>query len=148
MAIHTDIKMLVPALQNRATEALKEMRADVVLKDNGVSSITVVETLRDLSTQMAYYSRGRMLQTSDVKAMYKAAGLWNITDDDAEKVITWTLQSKHITGNAIDVAPMRNGRIWWGAPESVWTRMGEIGEKHGLNWGGRWKTPDCPHYEI
>jgi hypothetical protein len=42
--------MLVPALQNRATAALKEMRDDAVLKDNGVSSITVVETLRDLCT--------------------------------------------------------------------------------------------------
>jgi peptidoglycan L-alanyl-D-glutamate endopeptidase CwlK len=148
VSIHTDIKMLVPALQNRATDALKEMRADVLLRDMGVSSITVVETLRDLCTQMAYYSRGRMLGSQDVKAMYKAAGLWNITDEDADKVITWTLQSKHIKGEAIDIAPMRGGRIWWAAPESVWTRMGEIGEKYGLNWGGRWKTPDCPHYEL
>ena len=148
MALHTDIHMLVPALQGRATAALKEMRYDIVLKDNGVSAITVVETLRDLCTQMAYYCRGRMLGAQDVKAMYKAAGLWNITDDDAEKVITWTLQSKHIKGEAIDIAPMKNGRIWWAAPESVWTRMGEIGEKHCMNWGGRWKTPDSPHMEI
>jgi hypothetical protein len=97
---------------------------------------------------MAYYSRGRMLGSQDVKAMYKAAGLWNITDEDADKVITWTLQSKHIKGEAIDIAPMRGSRIWWMAPESVWTRMGEIGEKYGLNWGGRWKTPDSPHFEI
>jgi len=148
MALHTDIKMLVPALQNRVTTALKEMRDDIVLKDLGVSAITVVETLRDLCTQIAYYCRGRMLQAQDVKEVYKAAGLWNIADDDAEKVITWTLKSKHITGNAIDIAPMKNGRIWWSAPESVWTRIGEIGEAHGLNWGGRWKTPDSPHYEL
>ncbi|QZA80167.1 M15 family metallopeptidase [Deefgea piscis] len=25
--------------------------------------------------------------------------------------------------------------------------LGPIGERHGLAWAGRWKTPDYPHFE-
>lgn len=25
---------------------------------------------------------------------------------------------------------------------------GKIGKEVGLNWGGDWPQPDCPHFEI
>ena len=28
-----------------------------------------------------------------------------------------------------------------------WERVGEIGESVGLEWGGRWKHPDRPHFQ-
>lgn len=145
--IHTDLTMLKQQLQKSVIEALDEMRHDETLRTRGVSGVEVSETLRELPTQMAYYSRGRMV-VSDVQAMYKAAGLYSIGSDDAQKVVTWTLDSKHLLGEAVDLVPTRAGATWWGAPYSVWVRMGAIGESHGMKWGGRWKNSDNPHFEI
>jgi len=146
MPLHTDLGRLVPDFKIRVTKALADMAHDETLKSMGVQNITVIETIRDLSTQMAYFARGRM-EADDVRSMYKAAGLWKITDDDACKVITWTLDSKHLSGEAVDIAPMRAGKVWWGAPPAVWERIGKIAESHGMAWGGRWKNADTPHIE-
>ena len=145
--IHADISKLKGTLYNKAIAALEEMRNDAELKRMGVTGIAVSESLREVAVQMAYYSRSRM-SIADVKAMYKAAGLYAIGDAEAKRAVTWTLESKHIRGEAIDLVPTNGGAYWWSAPPEVWKRMGEIGEKHGLTWGGRWKNTDCPHFEI
>ena len=145
--LHTALDLLEPELEEKVRKAIEEMRADPGLKAMGVDGIAISETLRLLSTQMAYYSRGRM-SVPDVKAMYSAAGLWRISDEEASKYVTWTLESKHLSGQAVDLVPLRHGSTWWIAPDSVWNRMGEIGEAHGLSWGGRWKNKDSPHYEL
>jgi hypothetical protein len=144
--LQTALDLLEPALEAKARKAIEAMRSDATLKAMGVDGIAVSETMRHLSTQMAYYSRGRM-PVPDVQAMYKAAGLWNINEEEAKKHITWTLESKHLQGRALDLVPLRHGSTWWIAPNSVWNRMGEIGEQHGLSWGGRWKHKDSPHFE-
>lgn len=33
---------------------------------------------------------------------------------------------------------------WYDGP---WERVGALGEKCGLEWGGRWKHPDIPHFQ-
>ncbi len=63
--------------------------------------------------------------------------------------VSWTLHSKHLTGDAIDIAPsevllLKN----WAPLHPHWERLGEIGESLGLEWGGRWKQRDCPHFQI
>lgn len=145
--IHTDLSKLNPALFTRVTDALEEMRSDEKLKALGVTGIAISETLREIAVQMAYYSRSRMA-VMDVKAMYKAAGLYAIGDAEAKRAATWTLESRHLRGEAVDLVPLKAGAYWWAAPEAVWKRMGEIGEAHGLEWGGRWKNADCPHFEL
>ncbi len=147
--LHTDIERLVPEMQVIVRKALAEMNADMRLHELGATSVVVSETLRELSVQMAYYSRGRMPQIEDVKAMYRAAGLYNISASEAVQPITWTLQSNHATGRAVDLVPTIKGTPWWRAPREVWDIMGEIGEKHGLSWGGRWpdRKKDSPHFE-
>lgn len=130
-----------------AVSALRSMRESQALKDLGVENVVISEAKRSLSTQMAYYSRGRM-DVADVKKMYKAAGLYELSDSEAKTKNTWTLQSKHLEGLAIDFAPVKNGKIWWTAPEAVWQEMGRIGKECGLAWGGDWKdTKDTPHFE-
>jgi hypothetical protein len=148
--LHTDIEHLVPEMQPLVRQALSEMNADERLTKLGATSVVISETLRELSVQMAYYSRGRMTQIEDIKAMYKAAGLYTISSVEATQPITWTLQSNHATGHAVDLVPTIKGVAWWRAPEEVWNIMGEIGEKHGLKWGGRWpgRQKDSPHYEM
>lgn len=71
------------------------------------------------------------------------------------KIVTWTKKSKHIEGKAFDIAILVNGKICWnpsldadgdGVPE--YTEAGKIGEALGLTWGGRFKNPDAPHFEM
>jgi peptidoglycan LD-endopeptidase CwlK len=142
-----DIELLNASIKDKAIKAISEMNADSKLKQLGASGVVVIETIRQLVTQMAYYARGRM-DTDDVRSMFYAAKLWELSDMEAKQKVTWTLKSKHIDGQAIDIAPIRNGRVWWGAPDAVWQRMGEIGKLNGLAWGGDWKNKDTPHFEV
>ena len=49
---------------------------------------------------------------------------------------------------AVDVVPMRDGKPVWAASDPVWKRVGEIGEKVGLEWAGRWTTfREYPHFQ-
>lgn len=135
------------SIQDRARKAFDEMNKSSKLKSLGVDEVIINEAKRSLAVQMAYYSRSRMA-VADVKRMYAAAGLYTPTDQECKTANTWTLESNHIQGKAIDFAPMKNGKVWWTAPAAVWEAMGEIGETCGLKWGGRWKNKDCPHFEV
>jgi len=139
---------LQPWFRSHAALALEAMSRDKKLADMGVKSIIVVEAKREIITQIAYYCRGRMKDPADAKAVFNAAGLWPLSDKEAETPNTWTLKSKHLEGRAIDLAPSQDGKaIWWAAPARVWERIGEIGESVGMMWGGRWKNKDSPHFE-
>lgn len=142
------ISELDPSMQKKARAAWEAMQNDVQLKNCGVETVAISETRRDLAVQMAYYSRGRM-EVKDVRMMYAVAGLYDPSDMECRTINTNTLRSKHINGLAIDLVPVKDNKYWWNAPKEVWERMGEIGEKFGLKWGGRWKDfQDCPHFEI
>src|SRR5574344_763368 len=142
------IEDLVIEMQNITRHAIDAMKKDVTLAGLGVTGIYISETKRALSTQMAYYSRGRM-SVSDVKKMYAAAGLYHISDEEAKTPNTQTLASKHIEGKAIALVPEIEGCIAWNAPADVWRRMGEIGENYGLEWGGSWTGfQDRPHFQL
>ena len=67
---------------------------------------------------------------------------------------SWTTHSKHLDGDAIDVAPLEqyvlHGRkkIEWDGSDPVWARIGALGEAIGLRWGGRWAVRDMGHFEL
>lgn len=61
-------------------------------------------------------------------------------------VVTWTRKSRHIGGRAIDITLFQGKNPVWESKH--YKRAGEIGEELGLLWGGRWKTPDQPHFEL
>ena len=146
--IHKKITDLELSVQERFQKAYEEMNRSTKLKDLGAESVAISETLRDLPTQMAYFVRGRM-DPKYVKQFYAAAGLYEIGDVEARTVCTNTLRSNHMSGRAVDFVPVRNGALWWNAPDAVWQVMGEIGEANGLKWGGRWKElKDSPHFEA
>ena len=143
------IKDLNKDIQPAANKAYKAMNKSAALKKLGVEKVIIVETKRDLAVQMAYYSRSRMKDPNDVKAMYKAAGLYEPEDWECDRANTQTLSSNHIKGIAIDFAPYKDGKIWWDAPDSVWNEIGKIGKKYGFSWGGDWKDwKDKPHFEM
>lgn len=146
--IHKKISDLELSVQTRFREAWDAMNKSEKLRELGVTSVAINETKRDLEVQMAYFVRGRM-DVKYVKQFYAAAGLYDIGEVEARTVCTKTLRSNHMSGRACDFVPVRNGALWWDAPDEVWTIMGEIGEAHGLKWGGRWKDmKDSPHFEV
>jgi len=66
---------------------------------------------------------------------------------------TKTLNSRHLTGHAVDIAPMLNGKVSWDWP--LYNRLAKIikaaavAEKVPLTWGGDWRTfKDGPHWEL
>lgn len=67
--------------------------------------------------------------------------------------VSWTQDSKHLTGKAIDLAPYQvyqlhgADKIDWDAADQAWQTMGRIGESLGLVWGGRWTHRDMGHFE-
>lgn len=65
-----------------------------------------------------------------------------------------TLNSRHLTGHAVDIVPLVNGAIpWqdWSAFESISKAMKQAAHQLGvsMNWGGDWVSfRDGPHYEL
>ncbi len=85
--------------------------------------LAVVETFRTCSKQMEYKSMGRKYTRTGAGA------------------------SKHQYGLAVDVVPLVNGEPQW-HNRALWYKVGIIGERLGLRWGGRWRNPYDPgHFE-
>jgi len=66
---------------------------------------------------------------------------------------TKTMNSRHITGHAVDLAPMLGGEVSWDWP--LYNRLAKIvkaaaaTERLPLQWGGDWRTfKDGPHWEL
>jgi peptidoglycan LD-endopeptidase CwlK len=64
-----------------------------------------------------------------------------------------TLNSRHLTGHAVDVAALVGGKVSWDWPlysriaEAVKAAASDLGVP--IVWGGDWKTfKDGPHYEL
>jgi peptidoglycan L-alanyl-D-glutamate endopeptidase CwlK len=118
------------ALGPRSLERLVGVHPDlvrVVKRAIGESPLdfTVLEGLRTLERQKVLFAKGA----------------------------TKTMNSRHLTGHAVDLAPVINGAVSWDWPlydrlaltvlaaakdEGVW-----------ITWGGSWKTfRDGPHFEL
>jgi len=70
-------------------------------------------------------------------------------------IVTWTLQSKHLLGEAFDIAILKDNKPVWDKKVDVNVNSipdyGEamiIGESVGLTAGGRWAHVDLPHYQL
>ena len=64
-----------------------------------------------------------------------------------------TMNSRHITGHAVDLAPMIAGEVRWDWP--LYHKLAKIvksaaaDEKVPLQWGGDWREyKDGPHWEL
>ncbi len=64
-----------------------------------------------------------------------------------------TMNSKHITGHAVDIVPMIDGEIRWDWP--IFYKLAPVikqaANDMGVNivWGGDWRSfADGPHWEI
>jgi peptidoglycan LD-endopeptidase CwlK len=64
-----------------------------------------------------------------------------------------TMNSRHLSGHAVDLAAYVDGELEWGEPEhdhiaeAMKTAASELG--HELEWGGDWKSfVDPPHFQL
>jgi peptidoglycan L-alanyl-D-glutamate endopeptidase CwlK len=114
----------------RSTARLQDVHPDlvrVVRRAAALSSLdfTVLEGLRTLPRQKQLLAQGA----------------------------TRTLNSRHLTGHAVDLAPMIDGTVSWDWP--LYNRLAKIvkaaaaHEKVPITWGGDWRTfKDGPHWEL
>lgn len=59
------------------------------------------------------------------------------------------LFSWHNYGLAFDVVPERlRQQPNWAPEDPLWSKLGFIGKRLGLHWGGDWSSPDKPHFEY
>lgn len=75
---------------------------------------------------------------------------------------TTTLNSRHLTGHAVDIAPYVDRKVSWHWPHYhalapfVWRAAQDVGlpvdrvdNQGALQWGGNWRNfPDGPHWQL
>ena len=70
-----------------------------------------------------------------------------------EAKATRTMNSRHLTGHAVDIAPYIDGQVRWDWPpfHKIAKAMKAAAKELGVavEWGGDWKTfPDGPHWQL
>lgn len=88
--------------------------------------VRITETYRSQQRQNELYAQGRT-----------APG----------NIVTWTKKSRHTKRRAWDICQDIKGKEYDTA-EGFFERCGEVAKKLGITWGGDWKTPDRPHFEV
>jgi len=66
---------------------------------------------------------------------------------------SWTMNSRHITGHAVDIVPLLGGEVRWDWPIfyklAPYIKAAARDCRHPITWGGDWKKfRDGPHWEL
>jgi peptidoglycan L-alanyl-D-glutamate endopeptidase CwlK len=108
--------------------------------------IQITSTLRTAEEQAAIYAQGRE-PLAEVNRLRREAGLMPITEAENQKTVTNARTSIHQFGLAFDVVVVdAHGRAVWA--HKAYEPVGEIGEALGLEWGGRFRRFDGPHFQY
>ncbi|MES2460586.1 MAG: M15 family metallopeptidase [Armatimonadota bacterium] len=116
----TLLPAVVPTFRQFLAAAVDEMRP------HGLTVIAI-SGHRSYAEQTALYAKGRT--APGPKVTNAKAG-----------------QSNHNFALAIDIGLFRGKAYLTESP--FYAKIGPIGERAGLDWGGRWKSVDTPHYEY
>jgi len=156
----TKIEDLAEPFRTKARAFIADLKANTSnFKCMGSDGFTVLETLRSQDTQIAYFSRllaskapvkYRKQAVIFVQALYRRAALYEIGEREAVKPVTWTMESRHLEGKALDIWPTKKGKIWWApATWAGWARMAEIAARHGIEAGYNWQgdEQDPAHFQ-
>jgi peptidoglycan L-alanyl-D-glutamate endopeptidase CwlK len=114
---------LTPPAKERVEKFLQ------LCKENDID-LLVTSTYRDHESQTALYEQGRTT-AGKVVTNAKAGDSWH----------NWRC--------AVDVVPLINGKPNWDGSDPIWTKIGELGERAGLEWAGRWRTfKELAHFQY
>lgn len=135
-----DINKLNVLVKVMLEAALNEIKAQ------GVNPL-VVETLRTKERQYMLYGQGR------TQAQCRAAGVPTMYASPSSNKVTWTTDSIHLTGCAVDVVPQRkvNGTMQaiWNTKDKDTQKIIKTMQEYGFEAGANWKTsPDSPHFQV
>lgn len=61
--------------------------------------------------------------------------LWDSGRGRPGPILTWTLKSPHIDGNAFDILILRDGKVVKDGKDPLYAQAGKIGQEVGLQWG-------------
>ena len=62
------------------------------------------------------------------------------------QIVTWTKKSRHTSRRAWDICKNVKGEEY--SDTAFFEKCGDAAKEAGITWGGNWKTPDMPHFEI
>ncbi len=62
------------------------------------------------------------------------------------QIVTWTKNSRHTSRKAWDICQDIKGKEY--SDSAFFRKCGDIAEDLKIIWGGNWRTPDMPHFEI
>ena len=113
-----DINELLPVAQRACRLFLSECEKEGL-------PVLITETYRSQARQNELYAQGRT---------------------KPGKVVTWTKNSRHTSRLAWDICKNVKGAEY--SDTSFFKKCGAIAKKLGITWGGDWKTPDMPHFEV
>lgn len=108
----------------------------------------ITQGLRTLDEQARLYGKGR------TRVMMAAKGLPMEYAKPGEAKVTWTMNSNHMSGRAVDVAAWVNGKIDWDNLDNYHEIAKAVKAAAAtlnipVDWGGDWKTTkDLPHFEL
>lgn len=120
---------LHPLMQPIVTRLLANARAAGI-------DLLVTCTYRSNAEQAALYAIGRTKPGRIVTNAKPGSSYHNTTKDGKPAAL------------AVDVVPLRGGKPVWSASDPVWKKVGEMGEKVGLEWAGRWaRFREFPHFQ-
>ena len=115
---------------NRLTGLVRRKADEVIAEMHTFGySVMVYQGFRSFAEQDALYAQGR---TKPGQIVTNAKGGYSL----------------HNYGCAVDLVFIDNGRPSWDE-KYPWHILGQIGKKHGFEWGGDWPSfPDRPHLQI
>lgn len=104
--------------------------------------VLIVQTSRTIEEHHANLANGTSATTLSKHLPRVLRGVGTGTADDGK-------------ADAIDLCPYElyqlhgPDKLQWGDADPAWAVIGEVGERLGLRWGGRWKSPHDPgHLEF
>lgn len=111
----------------------------------------VVQGLRSREECMINWGKGRSVAECakfDIPASYAKPSLGKVT------WLANPFNSKHAKGNAVDLAPLVNGKVDWNDIQKF-TQLSEVMKQSAkelgitIKWGGDWvSSKDYPHFEV
>jgi peptidoglycan L-alanyl-D-glutamate endopeptidase CwlK len=140
------ISNLNPEVSKLCREHIKNCQEEGIV-------LLVYDTRRTMKEQALLYAQGRRIDELPIQVIrhiideveaWQRQGLVNAPGE----IVTNTMKSNHLSGNAYDCVPSVDGKCVWDDGQ-LWSKVGEIGKKLGLTWGGDWETlRDRPHFEL
>ena len=113
-----DINELLPVAQKACRLFLAECEKEGL-------DVLITETYRSQQRQDELYAQGR---------------------SKPGKKVTWTKNSRHTSRLAWDICKNKKGEEY--SDSAFFASCGAIAKRLGITWGGDWKTPDRPHFEV